>query len=742
MLHDAAMSRGSKRKWHDIARSVKGRSAKQCRDRWKNHIAPLMFDDADVWAVGVRGKFIPNDGDDARALAVSTSTGDAGKENRSASSDVDDDVLRFTATVPVSSSSSHRNKAQKKKHLKKCSRKIGKWSEGEDARLLLGVKKFGAKDWPKIAILVQGRNSKQCRDRWSNHLDPRVKSEPWTKREDRLIDILQRGYGNHWAKIAKCLGNGRTGNAVKNRYHSTIGSFQERRRRSRGKASDSQIPLTDDETRLLRSVEKRMTVATKENRRRKYARHEDYCGGEQTPHTATATTKKKKTKKNHKKKKKKDDEGRITKRREQEANIGSDMSGEGENEEGAPSGGLDSALSSGSSSFALTPPRPPVAAFLKSVNAADVAFEVALTPLVRDAAANSPAVDSTPANAIARVREFTAMDRHEVSLSAGRSTRLTSMLATPETPMIFSGTIPVGGSSSTPRVLSHYCGPLYRPGSAIRRRIASTPAYCEDATVAVPETKRTLDKQVGGEDEEEEASEDRITTATAAVSTTTTTTTTTRNRTTTTAAINRGDCPTATISPQPPRTPSSSSSSSAFSPTVVTADPRQNIASTIAGVGGRHLDTLSVSGPDAEDVAFLGSVLFSPPRQRARDIFGVNSVDDDDTDDATFAASFLPTVPHSTTATLSPRMGRSQQTFTDVEANDCARRFVEALRESFRDSDDDRLRQVFELIDQAYSGQSSLTKVVSDIERRLEDRPDLIGLFREFVQVQTCRIAA
>eukprot|EP00939_MAST-03C_sp_MAST-3C-sp1_P000587 g587.t1 len=622
VLHDAAMSRGSKRKWHDIARSVKGRSAKQCRDRWKNHIAPLMFDDADMWAVGVRGKFIPNDGDDARALAVSTSTGDAGKENRSASSDVDDDVLRFTATVPVSSSSSHRNKAQKKKHLKKCSRKIGKWSEGEDARLLLGVKKFGAKDWPKIAILVQGRNSKQCRDRWSNHLDPRVKSEPWTKREDRLIDILQRGYGNHWAKIAKCLGNGRTGNAVKNRYHSTIGSFQERRRRSRGKASDSQIPLTDDETRLLRSVEKRMTVATKENRRRKYARHEDYCGGEQTPHTATATTKKKKTKKNHKKKKKKDDEGRITKRREQEANIGSDMSGEGENEEGAPSGGLDSALSSGSSSFALTPPRPPVAAFLKSVNAADVAFEVALTPLVRDAAANSPAVDSTPANAIARVREFTAMDRHEVSLSAGRSTRLTSMLATPETPMIFSGTIPVGGSSSTPRVLSHYCGPLYRPGSAIRRRIASTPAYCEDATVAVPETKRALDKQ------------------------------------------------------------------------------------------------------------------------RARDIFGVNSVDDDDTDDATFAASFLPTVPHSTTATLSPRMGRSQQTFTDVEANDCARRFVEALRESFRDSDDDRLRQVFELIDQAYSGQSSLTKVVSDIERRLEDRPDLIGLFREFVQVQTCRIAA
>jgi len=38
-------------------------------------------------------------------------------------------------------------------------RKIGKWSVKEDALLLEGVKRYGPKDWPKISILVDGRNS-------------------------------------------------------------------------------------------------------------------------------------------------------------------------------------------------------------------------------------------------------------------------------------------------------------------------------------------------------------------------------------------------------------------------------------------------------------------------------------------------------------------------------------------------------------------------------------------------------
>ena len=43
---------------------------------------------------------------------------------------------------------------------------------------------FGVGQWTVIALeLGGGRNSKQCRERWHNHLSPEVKKEPWTPEE-------------------------------------------------------------------------------------------------------------------------------------------------------------------------------------------------------------------------------------------------------------------------------------------------------------------------------------------------------------------------------------------------------------------------------------------------------------------------------------------------------------------------------------------------------------------------------
>ena len=62
--------------------------------------------------------------------------------------------------------------------------------------------------------LSGGRSGKQCRERWHNHLDPRVKKGDWTADEDQLIINMQAKLGNQWAKITRML-PGRTDNAAR-----------------------------------------------------------------------------------------------------------------------------------------------------------------------------------------------------------------------------------------------------------------------------------------------------------------------------------------------------------------------------------------------------------------------------------------------------------------------------------------------------------------------------------------------
>ena len=91
------------------------------------------------------------------------------------------------------------------------------WTSHEDNCLRQYVKNHGENNWKLITQYISDRSLKQCRERWTLTLNPRIRRDAWTAEEDEIIVKTQQEIGNRWVDIARLL-PGRVDISVKNRF--------------------------------------------------------------------------------------------------------------------------------------------------------------------------------------------------------------------------------------------------------------------------------------------------------------------------------------------------------------------------------------------------------------------------------------------------------------------------------------------------------------------------------------------
>jgi hypothetical protein len=92
-----------------------------------------------------------------------------------------------------------------------------KFSPAEDLKLRQVVEQVGAGDWASVASHMAPRNARQCRERWTNYLNPSLVNAPWTASEESLLEEKFAEFGTKWQVIAVFFPS-RSKNDIKNHW--------------------------------------------------------------------------------------------------------------------------------------------------------------------------------------------------------------------------------------------------------------------------------------------------------------------------------------------------------------------------------------------------------------------------------------------------------------------------------------------------------------------------------------------
>ena len=212
--------------WKVIADLFPGRTGKQCRERWHNHLIDGGCKKGD-WTTE----------DDELIMNLHSSLGNQWSsiakalQGRSAN-----DVKNRFYTLERLKRRLESNGAQESSNCSEIDQqgveiKVVKntfkaegytkkvWSPEEDNVLCDKIKTLGRVNWNVIASYLPERTGKQCRERYQHHLVDGIKKGDWTQEEDAIILSSHSKIGNLWAKISKLLPD-RSSNDVRNRYRS------------------------------------------------------------------------------------------------------------------------------------------------------------------------------------------------------------------------------------------------------------------------------------------------------------------------------------------------------------------------------------------------------------------------------------------------------------------------------------------------------------------------------------------